>query len=342
MTRWAKPTLLVVLLLTSGCLGDLFGAERPTTDDAHVDLHAGPAAPLANDVDSVPTDVAPDETSSQPPSATQTPVPVDPSGPASVTDVTDAGPMAEEPEANGTDVDAVPFDGVPAVDASPPSVPVVVAPARPSSESVGEAVAPPAPTTDTPATAPDAGEVVDQTSHTNQTSQTNTTASETRSATVLTVVDGDTVRVAFADGEVATVDLAGVDAPELYTSTTPALFSPVPNSTGGEAYLHVWGWTADRALNRELSGESVEVVIVSSTAIAASDDPYVVFDSPETVYVAYVGHEERSVNLALVASGLVRTTDDEHPRRETFVAVEMDARANGRGLWAVTDPLSVP
>lgn len=334
-SRWARPTVLAVLLLTSGCLGGLFGAERPTTDDARVDLYAAPVAPVGNDASGFPTEVAPTETPSPQPSVTPTatPTPVDWDSHATVGD---SETVAETIETNSTDVGDVILVRIPTVDASPPSVPVVGAPTRPASESVVEEVTSPAPTPSTPVSTPDASDTTDQTN------QSNTTESVTRSGTVVGIVDGDTVRVQFADDELATVDLAGVDAPELYTSTNPVLFSPVPNSTGGETYLHVWGWTADRALIRELSGESVEVELVSSSTVDASDDPDVVFESPETVYVAYVVHEGRSVNLALLASGLARATANEHPQRETFVAAETDARANERGLWGVTDPLSVP
>jgi len=62
-----------------------------------------------------------------------------------------------------------------------------------------------------------------------------------RTATVVDVVDGDTLDVRFADGSEERVRLLGVDTPEVHADTAPGEFEGVPDTEAGRACLADWG-----------------------------------------------------------------------------------------------------
>ena len=63
-------------------------------------------------------------------------------------------------------------------------------------------------------------------------------------ATVVDVVDGDTIKVRFENGTRETVRLLGVDTPEVYSENTPDEFEGVPETDDGRQCLRRYG---DRA-----------------------------------------------------------------------------------------------
>ncbi|MFC4360177.1 thermonuclease family protein [Halobium salinum] len=161
-----------------------------------------------------------------------------------------------------------------------------------------------------------------------------------RSVTVLRVLDGDTLRVAFDDGATATVDLVGVDAPERYEPQRPAAFPGVPATAAGRAHLDVWGAEAHDALTATAEGERATVYVTAQSNVTRSPASTAGgYDEPEPLLVAYVDVDGRRLNRALLGDGYARATDAGHPRRAAFRADADAARDAGRGLWSASGSL---
>lgn len=129
-----------------------------------------------------------------------------------------------------------------------------------------------------------------------------------RSATVVDVIDGDTLVVAFADGRRATVRVLGVDTPETKHPTVGV------ECFGPEAYSFTRAWLFGAAVTLEFDREIL--------------DKY-------GRLLAHVWHRGRSLGDVLLDRGLaewfVLPPNGRHARRQLLT--ELDARANGRGLW---------
>lgn len=164
-----------------------------------------------------------------------------------------------------------------------------------------------------------------------------TDGDERTTATVVDVVDGDTIHVRL-DGTVTTVELTGVDAPNLYGAQQPDEFEGVPDSDAGKQYLYAWGWTAKRALSTTLVGETVELRSVEHVTNPPTEGAPAV-DGALRAYVVYDGE---SINHALVADGYARATSTRHPKRDLFLSTETTAKSEKRGVWRVIDGLNVP
>jgi micrococcal nuclease len=127
-------------------------------------------------------------------------------------------------------------------------------------------------------------------------------------ASVLDVVDGDTIVVVFADGRRATVRVLGVDTPETKHPTVGV------ECYGPEAYAFT------RAV---LLGAQVTIEFDRE-----------VFDKYGRL-LAHVWHDGRSLGDQLLERGLaevfVLPPNGAHAR--TQLGLELDARAARRGLW---------
>ncbi|SFR41690.1 lamin tail domain-containing protein [Halogeometricum limi] len=145
--------------------------------------------------------------------------------------------------------------------------------------------------------------------------------------TVAEVVDGDTVKVRYANGSRDTVRLLGVDTPEVYGSNAPGEFEGVPDTEAGVACLDAAGEDASAYARERLSGEEVTLVFDET----ADRRGYY------GRLLAYVSVDGRSFNLALLESGHARVYDSTFTERERYRAAEADARAAGRGLWSCAD-----
>ena len=145
-----------------------------------------------------------------------------------------------------------------------------------------------------------------------------------RRATVIEVVDGDTVDVAFADGSLDTVRLLGVDTPETRGTTYPSDFEGVPDDANGRQCLAESGETATAFVERAVEDETVTVRF---DALAPARGGY-------DRLLAYVVVDGENLNRQLVANGHARVYDSAFERADAFDAAEMDARSAGVGLWA--------
>lgn len=133
------------------------------------------------------------------------------------------------------------------------------------------------------------------------------------------VVDGDTVDVALAGGDVVRVRLLGIDTPEA------AIPDRSPECFGPEATVRA----------RELLPEGAEVELLTDPRGEDVDDFGRV--------LAYVDRDGRSVNRALIRSGHAEVfafRDRRFQRRADFEEAERRARRERRGLWGACDTRS--
>jgi len=144
-----------------------------------------------------------------------------------------------------------------------------------------------------------------------------------QSVTIVRVVDGDTMEVAFGDGNRETVRLLGVDTPEVHASNAPAEFEGVPETDGGEACLRRWGERATAFAERRLAGETVTF---HTDSLSDRRGGY-------GRLLGYLETGNGTFNRALLAAGLARLYDSSFTERDAYARVESDAQANGTGLW---------
>lgn len=146
---------------------------------------------------------------------------------------------------------------------------------------------------------------------------------ESRNATVLEVVDGDTIDVELADGSQDTVRLLGIDTPEVHADTTPGEFEGVPDTEAGQACLRAVGTNASAAVTERLSGSEIRLEF----------DPVADRRGGYDRLLAYVSHNETNLNYWLVERGYARVYDTEFTKADTFYAAESGAQAANRGVW---------
>jgi micrococcal nuclease len=146
---------------------------------------------------------------------------------------------------------------------------------------------------------------------------------ESRNATVVGVVDGDTVDVRFADGTKERVRLLGVDTPEVHADVSAGEFEGVPDTEAGRSCLRSWGERASGYATERLSGESVTVEFDAESDRRGGYDRL----------LAYVIVEDQSFNRALLENGYARLYDSDFTQRDNYAAIEQRARENGTGLW---------
>ncbi|RLM53650.1 endonuclease [Halobellus sp. Atlit-31R] len=141
---------------------------------------------------------------------------------------------------------------------------------------------------------------------------------------VTEVVDGDTVKIAYANGTRETVRLLGVDTPEVYGENAPDEFEGVPDTAAGETCLGDAGEAASTYAEERLTGESVTLVF------DAQSDRRGYYGR----LLAYVYVDGESFNYALLREGHARVYDSTFTERERYTAAEAAAREAGRGLWS--------
>jgi len=140
---------------------------------------------------------------------------------------------------------------------------------------------------------------------------------------VTRVIDGDTIEVAFPNGETDTVRLLGVDTPETtYDSVTPGEFG-IPDTAAGRDHLHAWGQRATRYATETLAGETVRI----------ETDPDADRRGGFGRLLAYVYLDGENVNERLLANGYARLYDTPFSLRDAFRETEREARAESVGLW---------
>ncbi|MFD1570002.1 thermonuclease family protein [Halorubrum laminariae] len=141
--------------------------------------------------------------------------------------------------------------------------------------------------------------------------------------TVTRVIDGDTIEVAFPNGETDTVRLLGVDTPETTRdSVTPEEFG-IPDTAAGRDHLHTWGQRATRYATDTLANETVRI----------ETDPDANRRGGFGRLLAYVYVDGENVNEQLLANGYARLYDTPFSMREALRETEREARAESAGLW---------
>lgn len=149
-----------------------------------------------------------------------------------------------------------------------------------------------------------------------------------RRAFVTRVIDGDTVNVEFAEGGTDTVQLVGVDTPEMTPDTVrPDEYEGIPDNQAARDHLSNWGQRAEQFAVDELTGSSVRVVF----------DPGTDRRSPNGHRLAYIYVGDVNFNRALLDGGYARVDDSLFSLREEFESTESQARSNDTGLWAFRD-----
>jgi micrococcal nuclease len=149
---------------------------------------------------------------------------------------------------------------------------------------------------------------------------------DSRTATVVDVVDGDTIDVRFADGTEERVRLLGVDTPEVHAEVSAGEFEGVPDTDAGRSCLRSWGERASDFAERELAGASVTVRTDSEADRRGGYGRLL-------AYVTVDGENE-SFNYALLTQGYARLYDSQFTRLNAYEAAERGAQQNGTGLWA--------
>jgi micrococcal nuclease len=186
-------------------------------------------------------------------------------------------------------------------------------------------------------------------------------------ATVVEVVDGDTIDVRYANGSTDTVRLLGVDTPEVYADNDPAEYEGVPNNETGRACLESAGEDATAFAERWLAGERVTLVtdpaadrrgsygrllayvhvnvsdrnasgangsLANGTATATNDGTA----TAGPTGTDRVAADRTDFNYRLVATGHARVYDSTFQRSDRYYAAEDDAQADRRGLWHCRNP----
>ena len=133
----------------------------------------------------------------------------------------------------------------------------------------------------------------------------------TKTYKVLSVVDGDTIRVQY-NGKATYVRLIGVDAPELSSKAT--------TKTG------CYATQAKNYLSRRLSGKYVSLV---SDRLSGDKDYY-----GRLLRYVYLGNEE--IDRTLVSNGYAREYKfwaNNYGRRSSYLSAQTSAKNARRGLW---------
>ncbi|MFC7076935.1 lamin tail domain-containing protein [Haloarcula halophila] len=144
---------------------------------------------------------------------------------------------------------------------------------------------------------------------------------------VTAVVDGDTIRIEYANGTTDTVRLVGVDTPEVHAENDPPEFEGVPDTTAGATCLREAGVDASNLAKDRLLGRTVGLAF----------DPNLDRRGYYDRLLAYVVVEDRLFNYRLVRSGHARVYESDFTRRAAFDRAEASARGAGRGLWQCAD-----
>ncbi|MFB6250442.1 MAG: lamin tail domain-containing protein [Halobellus sp.] len=148
------------------------------------------------------------------------------------------------------------------------------------------------------------------------------------SVTVTEVVDGDTIKIAYANGSRDSVRLLGVDTPEVHVENTPDEFEGVPDTDVGRQCLRQAGEAASTYAKERLAGETVTLRFDER----ADRRGYY------GRLLGYVIVNGTSFNRALLRMGHARVYDSTFTERERYEATASDARAAHRGLWSCADP----
>lgn len=189
----------------------------------------------------------------------------------------------------------------------------------------------PTTTTATPTT------TTETTTTTTTTTPTSTTATQTTvpksertelTVEIVRVVDGDTMKIEYADGTQDTVRLLGVDTPEVHVKTDPAEFEGIPNTSAGREWLRGWGENASAYAKSQLVGEEVTITTDEEADRRGSFGRLLV----------YIQQDGTTFNRELIAQGYARLYESQFSERDAFANAEANAQTNNVGLWGFEAP----
>jgi len=139
-----------------------------------------------------------------------------------------------------------------------------------------------------------------------------------RSATVVKVIDGDTIDV-LLDGKVEKIRLVGIDTPEPYSDNNTKKWFGLPND-----HLKKWGVNAKDYTYSRLYRKEVNV---SYDSIQGQKDYY-------GRTLAYIIIDNNNFNLELVENGYARVyTEKKSDMYLKLLEVQTRAQLNKTGLW---------
>jgi micrococcal nuclease len=135
-------------------------------------------------------------------------------------------------------------------------------------------------------------------------------ASSTTSVKVVSIVDGDTIKVRIG-GKTETVRLIGIDTPETKKPGTP---------------VQCWGVEATKATNKLLNGATVTLTM---DKVAGNRDRW-------GRMLRYVSVKGRDVGNALIQGGHARAyayKNQRYNKRDLYERTESVSKRENRGLW---------
>lgn len=143
------------------------------------------------------------------------------------------------------------------------------------------------------------------------------------------VSDGDTVTLRFNDGSTAEWRALGIDTPEL-----SAEFERPEEWVGisDPQYLLEWGERAKTFAQRMLGGKTATLTL----------DPNADVRDDFGRVLGYLSVDGTDYNRAAIATGHARVYDSDFTRHDDYATAARTARANGRGIWAESDPENTP
>lgn len=171
----------------------------------------------------------------------------------------------------------------------------------------------------------------------NSTSDSTSTSTEsdlhttqTQTATVIDIIDGDTMDVRLSNGSIETVRLLGVDTPETsITQVSPEEWEGLKDTTDGRDWLVEWSKDATRYAQNRLAGQTV---VIRSDPEADRRGYY----GRLLVYIFQSRHAEISFNKRLLLNGYARYYDSSFSQQKAYQAAEMTARDETAGVWDYT------
>ena len=145
--------------------------------------------------------------------------------------------------------------------------------------------------------------------------------SENYNATLVDVVDGDTIDVTI-NGREDTVRFLGVDTPETHAENAPSEFG-LANTSSNRACLRRYGEKATQFVEDKLD----KTVEIRTDSEADRRGGY-------GRLLAYIYSENESVNRMLLEEGLARMYDSSFSRREEYSRLEEQAQEEELGVWS--------
>ena len=148
---------------------------------------------------------------------------------------------------------------------------------------------------------------------------------------VLSVTDGDTVDVEFANGYIDTVRILGLDTPETgYTEENTDEWEGLSD----EPLLKDWGDRATGFAQDALGDETVQIRFDDEEPLRGDFGrllAYVDYDDGSGSY-------DRNYNRQAVEQGYARVYDSGFGQHDSFLRAEFGARKSGAGIWETSDP----